>query len=134
MVTVPVKVGDAMLALVASVGTAVALVKSIADGVPRSGVTKVGDVANTFAPVPVSSVNADARFALLGVAKKVATPAPRPETPVDIGRPVALVNVPDAGVPKAGVIKAGLVANTKEPVPVSSEMTPASSVEVVAAN
>ena len=91
-----------------------------------TGVVRVGLIANTFAPVPVSSVSADARFALDGVAKKVATPVPKPETPVDIGSPVALVNTPDAGVPKAGVTKVGLVAKTKAPVPVSSEITPAS--------
>ena len=76
------------------------------------------------------------------------------------GRPVALVRVPDAGVPRAppdvikvadagivvplmlvavaapntGVTSVGEVPNTKAPVPVSSEMTPASSAEVVAAS
>ena len=59
------------------------------EGVPRLGVTRVGDVANTRLPDPVSSVTAEARLALDGVAKKVATPAPRPDTPVEIGRPVA---------------------------------------------
>ena len=44
-------------------------------GVPRIGVTRLGLVANTFAPVPVSSVNKAARFALLGVPRKVNTPA-----------------------------------------------------------
>lgn len=47
-------------------------------GVPRIGVTRVGLVAKTFAPVPVSSVNAAARFAEEGVAKKVATLVPKP--------------------------------------------------------
>ena len=112
-------------------------------GVPRIGVTKVGLVANTFAPVPVSSVNAAARFALDGVAKNVATFAAKPETPVAIGKPVQLVNVPEVGVPKIGVTntilvdvqaemlplvtvpkigvtKVGLVLNTNSPVPVSS--------------
>lgn len=60
-----------------------------------------GSVANTKAPDPVSSVTADARFALDGVAKNVATPVPRPLTPVPIGNPVALVRVPDDGVPNA---------------------------------
>lgn len=36
--------------------------------------------------------------------------------------------------PSVGVVRLGLVANTKAPVPVSSEMTPASSAEVVEAN
>ena len=41
-----------------------------------------------------------------------------PVTPVDSGKPVALVNVADVGVPKTGVTKVGLVDNTTEPVPV----------------
>ena len=32
------------------------------------------------------------------------------------------VNVPLAGVPNAGVTKVGLVANTNEPLPVSSDI------------
>ena len=39
----------------------------------------VGLLANTLAPVPVSSVRADARLALEGVARNVATPVPNPE-------------------------------------------------------
>ena len=70
-------------------------------GVPRIGVVSVGDVANTNEPEPVSSVTAAARFALDGVAKNVATFAPRPLMPVDTGKPVALVNVPEDGVPNA---------------------------------
>ena len=64
--------------------------------------------ANTAAPVPVSSVSAARRFALDGVARNVATSAPRPATPVEIGRPVQFVSVPDAGVPKVGVANVGL--------------------------
>jgi hypothetical protein len=86
---------------------------------------KVGRVAKTKEPEPVSSVTAVARLALDGVARKVATPVPRPDTPVDTGSPVALVRVTEVGVPRTGVTRVGLVANTKEPVPVSSEMTPA---------
>jgi hypothetical protein len=89
-------------------------------GVPRIGVTNVGLVAKTNDPVPVSSVTADIRFAELGVARKVATPVPRPDTPVLIGRPVAFVKVPLVGVPRIGVTRVGLVANTNEPEPVSS--------------
>lgn len=81
---------------------------------------KVGLAANTFAPVPVSSVKADARFAELGVAKKVATPVPKPLIPVDTGSPVAFVNVTLEGVPKTGVTNVGELANTLAPVPVSS--------------
>ena len=79
----------------------------------------VGDVPNTRAPEPVSPVTAEARFALLGVPRNVATPVPRPETPVAIGRPVALVRTPEAGVPRAGVTSVGLVAKTNAPEPVS---------------
>ena len=61
----------------------------------------VGELPNTSAPLPVSSVIALARFALDGVAKNVATPVPSPETPVEIGKPVALVSVPPDGVPNA---------------------------------
>jgi hypothetical protein len=95
--------------------------------------SRVALVPNTNAPVPVSPVTAPARFADVGVARNVATPVPRPETPVLIGKPLALVSVTLEGVPRAGVISVGLLAKTNAPVPVSSEMTPASSAEEVAA-
>lgn len=90
----------------------------------------VGEVPNTAAPVPVSSVSAAIRFADEGVPRKVATFAPRPETPVEIGRPVALVSTAAEGVPRFGVVKTGLLANTSAPVPVSSVTSEASSAEV----
>lgn len=102
------------------IGRPVAFVKVALDGVPRAGVTKVGEVANTSAPEPVSSDTAAAKFAELGVAKKVATPVPKPDTPVLIGRPVALVSTAADGVPRLGVTKTGDVANTLAPEPVSS--------------
>jgi hypothetical protein len=102
------------------IGSPVALVSVADDGVPSAGVTSVGDVANTSAPEPVSSVTAAARFAEEGVARKVATPVPRPEIPVATGSPVALVSVADDGVPSAGVTSVGDVANTSAPEPVSS--------------
>ena len=40
------------------------------------GVVIVGDVANTLFPVPVDVVSAASRFALLGVARNVATFVP----------------------------------------------------------
>ena len=89
-------------------------------GVPRIGVTKVGEVAKTKAPEPVSFVTALARFALVGVARKAATPLPSPEMPVSTGRPVQFVRIPDVGVPSNGVTKVGDVANTRAPDPVSS--------------
>ena len=99
-------------------GKPVQFVKVPDVGVPSNGVTKVGLVANTFAPVPVSSVNIAAMFALDGVAKNVATPVAKPLTPLEIGRPVQFVKVPDVGVPNNGVTKVGLVAKTFEPEPV----------------
>lgn len=94
------------------------LLIDVADAIPSVGVTSVGLVANTAAPEPVSSVKAAARFALEGVAKNVATPVPRPETPVEIGRPVQLVSVPLVGVPSIGVVRVGLTERTTDPVPV----------------
>ena len=65
-------------------------------------VVNVGEVAKVNAPLPVDVVaTADARFALVGVASHVATPVPRPDTPVLIGSPVQLVSVPLLGVPSA---------------------------------
>ncbi len=105
-----------------------------ADATPSEGVTNVGDVAKTNAPDPVSSVTADAKLDDDGVAKKVATFAAKPDTPVDIGKPVQFVRVPDEGVPNAGVTRVGLLAKTNAPEPVSSDITPANCEEVVAAN
>jgi hypothetical protein len=114
----------------------VMFVPTKADGVPRAGVTKVGLLANTKAPDPVSSVTAEAKLADDGVPKKVATPVPKdvipvpplatgkvPVTPVVRGRPVKLVATPEAGVPNAGVTNVGEFDNTTEPVPVE-EVTP----------
>jgi len=86
--------------------------------VPNRGVTNVGDVANTAAPVPVSSVNVAAKLALVGVAKNVAMPVAKLAMPVLTGNPVQLVNVPLVGVPKSGVTSVGDVFNTMSPVPV----------------
>lgn len=94
---------------------------------------KVGLALRTIVPEPVSSVRALAKLALVGVAKNVATPVPKPLIPVLTGSPVALVNVTEVGVPNAGVTNVGLVANTKEPLPVSSLITPFNSELVVEA-
>jgi len=106
----------------------------VAVATPKTGVTRVRVLANTFAPVPVSSVSAAAKLADVGVAKNVATLAAKPETPVEIGNPVQFVRVPEVGVPNNGVVRVGDVANTKRPLPVSSDITPANSEELVAAN
>ena len=94
------------------VGLPVQLVRSPLAGVPNTGVTSVGLVANTNAPEPVSPVTAVAKLAEEGVAKKAATPAPNPLIPVATGNPVQLVRVPEAGVPNAGLTKM-LLVNSK---------------------
>ena len=76
---------------------------------PITGETKVGVLANTKAPVPVSSVTALIKFELVGVAKNDTIPVPKPLIPVAIGKPVALVKVALDGVPIFGVVKTGLV-------------------------
>ena len=84
-------------------------------------------MANTKSPEPVSSVTAAARLALDGVARKVATPVPSPDTPVDIGRPVQLVRVPADGVPMFGVVSIGdvrvLLVNVWLPVNVATVLS-----------
>jgi len=97
----------------------VTLLTVVAEATPKVGVTSVGEVAKTAEPEPVSSVNDAARFALVGVARKVATLVPKPDTPVPIGKPVQEVNVPLCGVPKTGVVNDGEVARaTTVPEPV----------------
>ena len=79
-------------------------------------VVRVGLVAKTASPLPVSSVNAAAKFADVGVAKKVATFVPRPETPVETGKPVQEVSVPLEGVPRTGVTSVGDVSESVSPL------------------
>lgn len=86
-----------------------------------NGLSSVGLVANTNAPVPVSSVTADARFADDGVPRKVATPLPRlviPVPPLATGKAVpeyvmASVPAPVIGLPEIentlGTVAATLV-------------------------
>jgi hypothetical protein len=69
-------------------GNPVALVRLMADGVPRAGVTRVGDVLSTLDPVPVEVVTPVPPFATGSV----------PVTPVVRGNPVALVSVHAGGV------------------------------------
>jgi len=103
----PLAIGKTPVTPVVS-GKPVALVKVPDEGVPNTGVTKVGLVARTFAPEPVEVVTPVPPFATGRV----------PVTPVVSGKPVALVKVPDVGVPKIGVTSVGVVFNTTEPVPV----------------
>jgi hypothetical protein len=101
----------------------ISLLTLVAVATPIVGVTNVGEVANTNEPEPVSSVTAEIKFALVGVAKNVAIPVANPETPVLIGKPVAFVNVTLVGVPNIGVTKVGDVENTKlvDVVPVAPD-------------
>lgn len=66
-------------------------------------------------PSPRQNVVLDADVPLLRFAT-----ARLPVTPVDNGRPVALVNTRAVGVPSAGVTSVGEVASTAEPVPVTA--------------
>ena len=63
-----------------------AFVRTTADGVPRFGVTRVGLVANTAAPLPVSSVSAAERLAEEKEPREVALPT-------DVTAPVRLALV-----------------------------------------
>ena len=100
-------------------GRAVAFDRLTALGVPRLGVTSVGDVAKTAAPVPVSSVMAARRLAEDAVPRNVATFVPRPSMPVEIGSPVPNVSVIALGVPRFALSKVGESLKTSTPVPVS---------------
>jgi hypothetical protein len=101
------------------------LLTLVAVATPNTGVTNVGVLANTNAPVPVSSVTAERKLALEGVLKNVATPVPSdvspvpplatgkiPVTPAAKGKPVQFVNVPVWGVPRIGVVNVALVNKT----------------------
>ena len=101
-------------------GNPVALVNVPDAGVPKTGVTRVGEVPNTATPEPVSldkaaascaEVNEPSTAALpvevtcpVRFALAVTFPAVRPDAV-----PVRLVATPDAGVPRAGVTNVGEV-------------------------
>ena len=69
----------------------------------------------------------------------VDTPVPpfeigkKPEVPVAKGKLFPFIKLINDGVPKSGETKIGEFLNTKFPEPVSSEITPASSEELVCA-
>jgi hypothetical protein len=72
---------------------------NVAD-VPIVGLVNDGDVAKTNEPLPVSSVTAAARFALLGVARNVPTFVPsvgscdvRAIVPLEFGNAIILASV-----------------------------------------
>jgi hypothetical protein len=102
------------------IGSPVALVSVAKLGTPMLGVVSTGEVPKTSRPLPVSLVTAAARLAEDGVARKVATLVPSPDTPVEIGRPVALVSVAKLGTPMLGVVSTGEVERTLLPEPVEA--------------
>lgn len=77
--------------------------------VPLLGVPSAPPLTTGAPAVPTLTANA------------VAIPVPKPDTPVLMGKPVALVNVADCGVPRIGVTNVGEVLNTRlvEVVPVA---------------
>jgi hypothetical protein len=76
---------------------------------PMTGVIKVGVLEKTSVPVPVSSVTAASKLALVGEAKNAATLVPNPLMPDKTGKPVQLAKTPLVGVPSAGVTSVELV-------------------------
>ena len=125
MVIAPAKVFIAACAVVALVppfaignvpvtpvvnGKPVALLNTADDGVPSAGVTNVGLLDKTRFPVPVEVVAPEPPFATDKV----------PVTPVERGKPVAFVRVPEDGVPNAPPLTTKAPA---EPTAVPSAVT-----------
>lgn len=116
-------------------GRPVRLVATPDVGVPNSGVIKVGELANTAAPDPVSFVKAVSKFAEVKEPNKVVFPV-LVTCPVRLALvvtfeavklvavPVMFVPINADGVPKAGVINVGEVANTTAPEPVTPLESP----------
>jgi hypothetical protein len=90
-------------------GNPVQLVNVPDEGVPRAGVTKVGDVAKTLLPLPVFVTLI--KFLLLSVA-----------TADEIVNPLKLREAPNAA-PILGVVRVGDVPKTNAPDPVLDEDT-----------
>ncbi len=89
-------------------GKPVQLVSVPEVGVPKTGVTSVGEVDKTLLPDPVDVVTPVPPLATGSV----------PVTPVVSGSPVALVNTAADGVPRAGVTSVGELDSTLLPEPV----------------
>ncbi len=102
-------------------------IESVAETVPAPDVNPVRTLAITAALVKVVAfpieVTSPVRLALV-----VTFPEVRPDAVPEI-----FVPTKTEGVPRDGVTRVGDVANTRLPDPVSSEMTPANSEDVVAA-
>ena len=103
---------------------------------PIFGVVKTGEVPNTAAPVPVSSVNAPDKLADVNEPREVALPT-EVTAPVRFALvvtfpavnpaavPVIFVPTKVEGVPKLGVTRVGEVSKTNLPVPVAPvDVTP----------
>jgi len=125
-----------------SVPSTVQLLKVPEVGVPRIGVTSVGDVAKTNDPDPVSSVTAAARFALHGVSSQVATPVPNdviPVPPLATASVPASVMVPEDVIGPPEVVKPVVPPDTAtdvtvpppEPAPIAVRKLAASKAETV---
>ena len=110
------------------------------EGVPSAGVTRVGDVANTTAPEPVSSVSAVASWADVNDPSTAAFPT-EVTCPVKLAFvvtfpavspaavPVRFVATPDVGVPSAPLNNTGapalpLFTASAVAIPVPSPETP----------
>jgi hypothetical protein len=107
---------------------------NVADiGVPKAGVTKVGDVPNTNAPLPVSSLITPANSELVVAAKvlnlldvvaNVAVPAGIVTVPLAVADvtilvvPLKLPAIVKPPLPMDGVVNDGEVDRTTLPVPV----------------
>jgi hypothetical protein len=98
----------ACVARSAVVTSPVAVKLLVTVGLLMLGDAIVGDVERTGEPEPVAAF-----------ARPVATPAPRPETPLEIGRPAPFDSVTAEGVPRFGATSAGEFESTAEPVPVA---------------
>jgi len=120
----PDKLALVVLAAVTKAVVANVVLLSVDIAVGAVGVpVKAGDTDKTTFPVPVSSVKANAKLAEEGAPKNPATLVPNPLTPEEIGNPVALVRVPDAGVPNTGPVIIGevkvLLVNVSVPAKVA---------------
>jgi hypothetical protein len=104
------------------VGYPVQLAKLPEVGVPRRGVTRVGDALRTTDPVPVEAVTP---VPPLATGRVPVTCVVKLTVPLKLAvvYPVQFVNTPDVGVPRRGVTRVGLVARTLAPEPVD-EVTP----------
>jgi hypothetical protein len=95
VVMTPVNAGSAVA------GSAVAFVRLMADGVPRAGVTRVGDVLSTLDPVPVEVVTPVPPFA---TARVPVTPDAGADVAAMVPVPVAERLAPDPTTIAAAVL------------------------------